>query len=93
MEGFMCQPFLAINEKPLEVSEQDCGMTQSMSMENEFWQLYVFMLGETNIREASYKTNAIIKGRENEDLSWHHRYKERKISTNISNSIKKLIGL
>lgn len=53
MEGFMCQSFLARNEKPLEVSEQNCGMTQSMLLENEFWQLYVLMLGETNIREAN----------------------------------------
>lgn len=89
----MCQPFLARNEKPLEVSEQDCGMTQSMSMENKFWQLYVFMLGETNIREDSYKTNAVVKGRENEDSNLYNRYKERKISTNISNGIKELVEL
>lgn len=91
MEGFMCQSFLARSGKPLEVSEQNCGMTQSMSMENEFWQLYVLMLGETNIREADSKTNVIE--RENEDLIGCNRYKGRKVSPNRSNSIKKLFGL
>ena len=53
MEGFVCQSFLARSEKPLEVSELSCGMTQSMSMEKEFWPLYVLIVGEANIREAN----------------------------------------
>lgn len=55
MEGCMCQVFLARNEKPLDVSEQDCGMTWSVSVENEFdcFTVYVLRLGETNIREAN----------------------------------------
>ena len=55
MEGFMCQHFMAGSEKPLEISEQNCGKTWSVSMENEsgISLVYVLMLGETNARETS----------------------------------------
>lgn len=48
MEGFMCQAFLDGNEKPLVVSEQDWGMTQSVSVKGEFGSsiVYALILGE-----------------------------------------------
>lgn len=55
MEGFMCQPFLDRSEKPLEVSKQDCGMTQSLSTGGEFGSsiVYALILGDTNAGEAN----------------------------------------
>lgn len=55
MEGFMCQAFLDGNEKPLVVSEQDWGMTQSVSVESESGTsvVCVLILGEECAREAS----------------------------------------